>query len=180
MNRITRTAITLVIVSCASAWAAEPSAKQILDATGVKGGLVAHLGCGDGNLTAALRADDSYLVHGLDTDAKNVQKAREHIHSKGLYGPVSVDTFDGKHLPYVDNLVNLVVAEELGDVPMDEVMRVLAPLGLAYIGGKKTVKPWPKDIDDWSHFLHDATGNAVAHDRVAAAPKHLQWIGGPL
>ena len=32
-------------------------ARQILDAAGVKGGLVVHLGCGDGALTAALRAD---------------------------------------------------------------------------------------------------------------------------
>ena len=160
--------------------AAAESAKDILDATGVRGGLVVHLGCGDGKLTAALRANDSYLVHGLDTDAKNVAKAREYIQSKGLYGKVSVDTFDGKRLPHVDNLVNLLVVEELSGVTMKEVMRVLAPRGVAYVNGKKTVKPVPKEIDDWSHFLHDATGNAVAHDRVVAAPKHLQWIGGPL
>jgi len=163
-----------------SAPAAGPAAAEIVSATGVRGGLVVHLGCGDGNLTAALHANDSYLVHGLDTDAKNVQKSREHIRSKGLYGPVSVDTFDGKHLPYVDNLVNLIVAGELGGVTMKEVLRVLAPRGVAYVNGKKTVKPVPKEIDDWSHFLHDATGNAVAHDRVVGAPKHLQWIGGPL
>ena len=41
-------------------------AKQILDATGVKGGLIVHIGCGDGRRLAALRANDSYLVHGLD------------------------------------------------------------------------------------------------------------------
>ena len=34
----------------------DESAKTILDAAGVKGGLVVHLGCGDGKLTAALRA----------------------------------------------------------------------------------------------------------------------------
>ena len=94
-------------------------AKKILDATGVKGGLIVHIGCGDGKLTAALRASDSYLVHGLDTDAEDVTKAREHIRSLGLYGPVSADTFDGRNLPYVDSLVNLVVAEDLDGVPMD-------------------------------------------------------------
>lgn len=41
-------------------------ARDILDATGVKGGLIVHLGCGDGKLTAALRVNDRYLVHGLD------------------------------------------------------------------------------------------------------------------
>ena len=37
-----------------------------------------HLGCGDGRVTAELRANDSYLVHGLDADADNVAKARRH------------------------------------------------------------------------------------------------------
>ncbi len=32
-------------------------AREILDATGVRGGLVVHLGCGDGKLAAALRAN---------------------------------------------------------------------------------------------------------------------------
>jgi len=47
-------------------------ARKILSETGVKGGLVVHLGCGDGKLTAALRANDSYLVQGLDADEGNV------------------------------------------------------------------------------------------------------------
>ena len=97
----------------------DQKAKQILDTTGIKGGLIVHIGCGDGKLTAALRANDSpagdpfrgYIVHGLDTEAKNVAKAREHIRSLDLYGPVSVDRFDGKRLPYIDNLVNRVVAD---------------------------------------------------------------------
>ena len=51
-----------------------------------------HVGCGDGKLTAALRAGDGFLVHGLDTDVKNVAKAREHIRSRGLCGKVSVSS----------------------------------------------------------------------------------------
>ena len=82
------------------------------------------------------KAHRDYVVHGLDTDAEQVADSREFIRSKGLYGPVSVDTFDGRRLPYVDNLVNLLVADELADVPMDEVMRVLAPLGVAFVGGE--------------------------------------------
>jgi outer membrane protein assembly factor BamB len=160
--------------------AADGEAKQILDAAGVQGGLILHVGCEDGKLTAALHADDKYVVHGLDVKEGNVAAARRHADSLGLSGKVSFDTFDGKRLPFADNLVNLIVAERIGDVPMDEVMRVLAPLGVAHIGGKKTVKPWPDAIDEWTHYLHDATGNAVAHDRVVAAPKRLQWIGGPL
>ncbi len=83
------------------------SAQQILKATGVAGGLIVHLGCGDGRLTAALYAGDSYLVHGLDADVANVQKAREYIKSEGLYGSVSVAKYNGETLPYGDNIVKL-------------------------------------------------------------------------
>jgi len=87
-------------------------AQKILTTAGVKGGLVVHLGCGDGKLTAALRANDRCLVHGLDRDAANIAKAREHIQSLGLYGKVSVEQWDGAALPYADNLVNLLVIQD--------------------------------------------------------------------
>ena len=160
---------------------AEPAqaAREVLSAAGVRGGLVVHLGCGDGRLTAALRAGEAYLVHGLARDPRQVEKARARVREAGLYGPVSVDAFDGTHLPYADNLVTLLVADDLGDVPHAEAMRVLAPGGVAMIGGTKTVNPRPDAIDDWTHYLHDATNNAVAEDTVVGPPRHIQWISGP-
>ncbi|MGD8236982.1 MAG: PQQ-binding-like beta-propeller repeat protein [Armatimonadota bacterium] len=168
-------------------WAADQSpqalAQEILDATGVKGGLVVHLGCGDGKLTAALRANDSYLLHGLDARAQNVEAAREHIRALGLYGAVAVDRSRGGRLPYTDNLVNLLVAERLGNVSMREVRRVLAPNGVAYVktGAKWTAsaKPRPDEMDEWTHYLHDASNNAVAHDTAIGPPRQLQWVGSP-
>jgi outer membrane protein assembly factor BamB len=178
--------VLVAAVLCMSAHAVRAESafsRADLEATGVKGGLVVHVGYGDAKVTAALRADESYLVHGLDASGGNVRQAREHIRAKGLYGPVSVDVFDGKHLPYVDNLVNLVVSEDIGDVAMSEVMRVLAPKGVACIKKNgtwtKTVKPRPANIDEWTHYLHDASNNAVAHDDVVAIPSHIQWVGAP-
>ncbi|MEW6357607.1 MAG: PQQ-binding-like beta-propeller repeat protein [Planctomycetota bacterium] len=162
------------------------TAAQILDTARMKGGLVVHLGCGDGKLAAALRANDSYIVHGLDTDPTNVAKAREYIRSLGMYGPVSVDTWDGKRLPYIDNFVNLLVASGEWGVASDEIMRVLAPNGVALlinpkstIQNPKLMKPWPKEIDEWTHYLHGPNNNAVAQDTVVGPPKHYQWIGSP-
>ena len=172
--------IGLAVASLSNPTAHAADAKDILKATGVKGGLIVHVGCGDGKLTAALRAGEQYLVHGLDTDAKNVAAAREYIRSLKLCGKVSVEAFSGESLAYADNLVNLLVADDLGKVTMAEVMRVLAPRGVAYVKGKKTIKPWPKDIDEWTHHLHDAGGNAVAADRVVGPPRRLQWTAGPL
>jgi len=150
----------------------------------VAGGLVVHLGCGSGELTASLRANERYVVHGLDTDAGKVAQARRHIQSLGLYGSVSVQRLDGRRLPYADNLVNLLIAEDVGAVRMDEVMRVLCPRGVACVrrGGEwaRMVKPWPKAIDEWTHWLHAADGNAVARDEAAGPPRGLQWVGPPV
>jgi len=164
-----------------------PSVAEILDAAGVQGGLVVHLGCGDGKLTATLRATESFVVHGLDTNADNVARARRHIRSLGLYGPVSADRFDGRHLPYADNLVNLVVASGGCQAEREEVLRVLAPGGVALflnrkskIGDRKWTKPWPDEIDEWTHYLHAADNNAVAQDTRVGPPRHLQWKAGPL
>ncbi|MGD8499822.1 MAG: PQQ-binding-like beta-propeller repeat protein, partial [Phycisphaerales bacterium] len=160
------------------------AAQAILDETGVQGGLIVHIGCGDARLTRSLHVNESYLVHGLDTDANRVGRTRQYVQSLGIYGNVSVDQFDGKQLPYVDNLVNLVVAEDLGDVSMAEVMRVLCPDGAAYIKDdgqwKKTVKTRPRELDDWTHYLYDASGNAVSQDQLVGPPYHFQWTSEPL
>jgi outer membrane protein assembly factor BamB len=173
----------LMIIPASAARPGQQIAEQILNDTKVKGGLVVHIGCGDGTLTSALRASDSFLVHGLDRNTKNVREAREHIRSLGLYGKISIDRLSGNYLPYIDNMVNLIVAENIGDLPIEELMRVLVPDGVAYIKeGKKWTKKFkarPKNIDEWTHYLHDASNNAVAHDTAIGPLRHLQWDGGP-
>ncbi|MBT3199936.1 MAG: PQQ-binding-like beta-propeller repeat protein [Phycisphaerales bacterium] len=148
--------------------------------SGIKGGIVVHLNCGDGVLTAEMPADNSCLIHGLDTDAGKITKARAHLRSKGLAGRVSVARYDGKTLPYASNIVNLLIADSLGEVPMKEVMRVLTPRGAAIIGGNKPVKkPWPADIDTWPQYLNKADNNAVAMDSVVGPPRRIQWLDTP-
>jgi len=171
-------ACLLLIFTCAGA-ASAASGPDILNAAGVKGGLVVHVGCGDGRLTAALRVNDSYIVHGLDSDPAKVKAAREHIRSTGRYGKISVDTFDGRHLPYADNLANLVVIDKGAAIPDEEILRALAPRGVALIGDRKLIKPVPADIDDWSHWRQGPENNPVARDTVVGPPRRMQWVAGP-
>ena len=56
---------------------------------------------------------------------------------------------------------------------------MLAPSGVALVGGKKIVKPRPEAIDDWTHFMHDADNNAVAQDTVVDMPYRIRWVGDP-
>jgi len=165
----------------ASTVEAERAAK-IFSATGVGGGVILYLGATDGKFTAALKANDHCCVQGLTTDMAACDAARQYIQSQGLYGTVSVVAYDGKHLPYVDNLAALVVVDDPA-VPMAEVMRVLRPLGAAVRNraGKDevTIKPWPKEYDQWPQHYHGPDNNAVAHDTVVGPPRHYQWIAFP-
>ncbi len=176
--------LLLVGLLAGAVLAADPiTAEEVYQATGVQGGMVVHLGCGDGRLTAALGAGERYLVHGLDAEVNDVAGTRQLLRSKGLYGPVSADGFDGRHLPYIGGLVNLLVVEDMGDVSMDEVRRVLVPGGVAYIRKndrwQKTIQPPHEGMDEWTHYLHGPDNNAVSHDALVAAPFHLQWVAGP-
>ncbi|MCX7824920.1 MAG: PQQ-binding-like beta-propeller repeat protein, partial [Verrucomicrobiae bacterium] len=164
---------------------AGPAARAILETTGVKGGLIVHVGCGDGQLTAALRANDSFIIHGLDTDPKNVTAARQHIQSLSLYGSVSVAQWDGRRLPYIENFVNLIVVSGEHRVSNDEMLRVLAPNGVAvFLDAQHAIrntqkKPRPATMDEWTHYLHDPSGNAVAHDSEIGFLTRMQWLAGP-
>ncbi len=180
--------LSLVLVWGLAVVAAAPAAggqtasddlAELVRNSGVPGGLVVHLFCGDGRDTVRLRVNSAFVVQGLDTDAANVRQARSLARSLGLSGTVSFVPFDGRRLPYVDNLVNVLVAERLGSVPQSEVLRVLVPGGVAFVGGRQIRKPWPSDMDQWTHFWHGPDNNAVARDTRVGPPRHMQWVAGP-
>ncbi|MFP4058698.1 MAG: PQQ-binding-like beta-propeller repeat protein [Candidatus Brocadiia bacterium] len=181
-----RWALALVLCLAGLAGAGErpgARARRILAAARVRGGLIVRLGCADGRLAAALGAESGAIVHGLDADPANVQRARATARAAGLGGRVTASAWDGRHLPYADNLVSLVVAEDLGETPMAEVMRVLCPGGVAALRREgawtRTVKPRPPELDEWTHSLHEPSNNAVGRDRAVGPPRRIQWVGVP-
>ncbi|MFT5469533.1 MAG: hypothetical protein ACI8UO_004654, partial [Verrucomicrobiales bacterium] len=113
------------LLSPALALAQTPA--EILKETDTTGGLVVHLGCGDGSKTAEFLAGPGFRVHGLDKNAENVATARQQLLTSGNYGKIAVDRITGSALPYGDNLVNLLVAESDEFVPHAEIVRVLVP-----------------------------------------------------
>ncbi|NQT36619.1 MAG: PQQ-binding-like beta-propeller repeat protein, partial [Planctomycetes bacterium] len=177
------TVILTIVVATGAAAASEPA--TALKEAGINGGLVVHLGCGDGAVTATLRISDATTVHGLDRDPANVHRARRLIQSTGLYGPVSVDHLRGRVLPYVDNLVRALVVSDAQSIPHDELMRVVCPGGVAVIDGELIVKPWPRTEDgtqelaQWPQHYNTPDNNAVAFDRVVGPPRHFRWIAEP-
>jgi outer membrane protein assembly factor BamB len=153
----------------------------------IKGGFIVYVGCEDGRQLASLGVNDGFVVQGLSDDLEAVAAVREQVKSAGIYGKVSVGLFNGKQLPYVESLVNLLVISDVGKLSADEIKRVLVPGGLALIkegqnvSGMKTAhtyrlkgwkifkKPWPDEI-----------GTSVSEDLIAGHPKGMRWTGGPL
>ncbi len=173
----------VALFAAAAAAADTGTPAELVERSGVAGGLIVHVGCGDGRVTAALRVNERYVVQGLDGDASNVAAARERFVQRGLSGPVTAKVWDGPRLPYAENLVNLLVVGAGAKVADAEALRVLRPDGVLLRrtadGWAKTAKPRPAEIDDWTHYLHGPDNNAVAADTAVQPPRSLQWVAGP-
>jgi len=158
--------------------------EQMLRDSGISGGLIVHVACAGGQRTAALVRHANDRVQGLDRDQAMIERARQHARSLDLDGRLTFKPWSGGRLPYTDNLVNVLVWDEAaGDADRNEILRVLAPRGVAYLatgdGWERLVKPWPDEIQEWTHFRADAGGTGANCDRRVGPPRHLQWEAGP-
>ena len=177
--------ITTCIVASADDANASDAAQQaqaILEASGLKGGLIVLAGDKDGRLTTAL-SEGPIVIQSLTRSEEELVNTRDHINEQGLAGRVTTLRWNGSRLPYADNLVNLLVVTEGEQVDRDETMRVLAPGGTVYVidNEKSTIetKPRPSTIDDWTHYLYGPDNNAVSKDTEVGPPRYIQWIRGP-
>ncbi len=171
--------VVAFLLCCVPAPAAD-GALEVAQRAGFHGGLAVQIGCGRLDGLYELAKHERFLVQVLDSDAARVTAARGTIESQGLSDRIWVSTFDGRRLPFADNVVNLILAGKGSDVPSAEILRVLVPRGVALVGGESQTKPVPPDIDEWTHHLHDPSGNAVARDTVVGPPERLQWLATPL
>jgi len=158
------------------------SADEVLKKYNSSGGIIVQIGV-ENPQGLIQYSNKNFTIQGLDTNQKNVDKAKKFLKDKSLYGDISIKLFDGKKLPYINNLINMIICESRNDLSLDEIKRVLVPNGVAYVksGNKweKHIKKRPDNIDDWKQSLYNSTGNAVSNDDVVGPPKHLQWVAGP-
>lgn len=157
---------------------------QLLEQSDVAGGFVVQVGTEKAGELSALKPNESYQVHGLTRSEKTVGEIRAQLSDAEKYGDIAIDQWSGGQLPYIDNMVNLLVVNDANGIDLAEMQRVLVPNGVLMLREpsgqwKKIQKPRPDEIDDWSHYLHNPTGNAVAQDTVVGPPRHLQWVGSP-
>lgn len=172
-----------LLLTASPSLSGEQEARDLVRKSGVLGGLVIHVGCGDGRFTAGLRINQRYLVQGLEQDATRVAKARDYLRKQAKSDGVTVIPWDGQWLPYADNMVNLMIVDAAQRPDDTEMMRVLAPGAVALVasddGWTEYEEPWPKEIDEWTHYLHGPDNNAVADDTRVEPPRYMQWTSGP-
>ncbi|MFH1268220.1 MAG: PQQ-binding-like beta-propeller repeat protein, partial [Planctomycetota bacterium] len=106
---------------------------------GSPGGICAVIGAGDADLAVAVAKQGQFVVHCLYAEEETCRRMRGVIRSRGMYGRVSAGVLDVGRLPYTENLVNLVVVDSYpalaeAGFSLNEVVRVLVPLGSAYVG----------------------------------------------
>ncbi|MDG1872477.1 MAG: PQQ-binding-like beta-propeller repeat protein [Mariniblastus sp.] len=163
------------------------------------GGLVLQLGAGDMDAPTQLSLTGRYLIHVLDPNPETVQSARVGLRKNGHYGMAWVEKYDGSgRLPYAENMANLIVVRDFS-VADSELFRVLTPGGTLIVTHSERIKnsqlessgfelvskadsvlvarkPWPAEMDTWSHPRHASDGNAVSTDTLVGPPERVRWI----
>ncbi|MEW6215464.1 MAG: PQQ-binding-like beta-propeller repeat protein [Nitrospirota bacterium] len=114
-------------------------AATFLTSQDVRPGICVIINCKDGGLFGEIARYDKHLIHGLVSEFSDIDGIRKYLDEHGLYGQVAVEGMDYKRLPYADNLVNLAVVEDIKGainlgLSIKEVMRILCPNGIGYLG----------------------------------------------
>jgi len=157
-----------------------PSEQNLSSAADCQGGVVVLIGNVPHVVLDRLLDRDDVLVHCLVGDEDQLEDIRRRIKKKDAYGKLSADLWDGGTvLPFIDDFVNWLYYDAPEKIVEEEILRVLAPRGIAFAGRKWIVKPVPDDTDEWGHYLYDPSNNPVSKDRRIGKLGRLQWGGSP-
>ncbi len=175
--------VTLAVLIVLAMWPAALPAQELSDLPR-RDGLVVVVGAPDRQVLASMQRDWKGLVQVLvpqtDDEIELNMRLSATEYALPRDGRTTFLEHNGPRLPYCDNSVNCIVLTGATQVPRTELMRVLVPRGtLAMADGKVETKPWPEEMDQWTHALYDGTNNAVADDTVVGPPDRLRWIGWP-
>ena len=131
--------VGLLVTSTAMAQQASELAGQFQSTLDQRRGLCIYMGDTDVTIPLLLCDGGKYIVNILTPESDDLDEIHARIAKQQLLGMVTAEQVAPGHFPHSTNLVNLVVIDQLGnhlDAGLDlrEVLRVLAPGGVAWIG----------------------------------------------
>ncbi|MBL0713248.1 MAG: class I SAM-dependent methyltransferase [Desulfosarcina sp.] len=116
-------------------------ADQIIKRTGITRGAGLDIGCGNGYLGMALMALTDLSVSFLDPSRAMLDIAQGHTSAQGFSPRTTIVQGDVNDIPLPDNAFQLAVSRgsiffwQNLSTALQEILRVLSPAGMAYIGG---------------------------------------------
>lgn len=168
-------------VTCTVNRAGAEEPVRAVQQAGITGGVVVQVGRDVGFDPLALRVlGESFHVRILLPDDDSVRETQGAIDNAGLAGRFTVGFYEGGLLPFAERVVNALVLSDPASVARDEAMRVLAPRGLLVTPDGVIARDVPGSIDEWTHYLYDASGNALSRDAEVASPRYFRWYAPPL
>jgi outer membrane protein assembly factor BamB len=136
------------------------------------------------DIVRQLLASGPWVIHWLAPQGTSIDEHRQTLEREGIYGKVSFEHWDANRLPHSDNLANLILVDTAAiNLPEDELLRALAPQGLASItsstGVRTITKERPQTMGEWTHPWNSPNGNMVAADTYLDIPNGFQWLTSP-
>jgi hypothetical protein len=171
-----KTALTLFMLLAWTASAAAVEPVQVIRDARITGGLIAQIGSENLSLR---ELGERFHVRLLLGDSAAAARAQTAIDEAGVTGRFTAEVWTGGRLPFAERVLNALVVANDALVSDEEARRVLAPRGLLITPKGATAMPVPHTMDEWSHYLYDASGNAVSKDREVAPPRSLRWWAEP-
>jgi SAM-dependent methyltransferase len=149
-------------------------ARKIKEKTGITKGTCLDVGSGGGYLGLALAKITDLDVTFLDISAEALERAKVHIVEDGLQKRAKTLLADVHRIPLPDGSVNLVISR--GSIPfwkdpavaLKEIYRVLAPGGMAYVGGGRGTPEVKAQIEARKKELGLKTADRPNPDKMRA------------
>lgn len=168
-------------VMIASGGSSAETAEQLLDRIGISRGICVLAGDPDGQLAIALARKSQLQIYVQLPTPDEASRIRRAAEAAGLDATrVHVERGDTAHLHLADNVADtVVVLDATTGPPVSEILRVLRPRGIAWLGNRRLMKPVPEGMGDWTHPFHGPDNNPVSQDRLIVAPYLTQFLSDP-
>lgn len=180
-----RTCVPIFVLLLTATFLKAGPVDDALEKIGVKRGIVCLPGDYDPDFVIELAKASELTIFAQSADPDKTKTLQEKAASAKLLGTrVFAATGDpAEKIHLASNVADAVYFEKKTKLGTDEVMRVLRPLGKAFIptggDGGPLVKPVPDGYEDWSHPYHGPDNNPNSKDQFVKGDFRTQFINVP-